>query len=237
MQNILDKKILLKDSGWFEFIIFVLILIVLVYVFDFKLDKSTITGVEQTLFIILSAILFVFNDSIVGYKTITKIKDTLKKLESLEIKTKVLNHIGQDKELSYDEFIAQSEGKIIKFNKVIYKFKKSSYKLYIIFSLSGLLALLFILADISIIINDISLLNHEIFEKIKVNLIDTLIIIQFLLIPVWVISAIQAEKQKADLLVYLDGSNAIKNVKKYIEDKEQIDIMESMGNTLVELDD
>lgn len=165
MQNILDKKILLKDSGWFEFIIFVLILIVLVYVFDFKLDKSTITGVEQTLFIILSAILFVFNDSIVGYKTITKIKDTLKKLESSEIKTKVLNHIGQDKELSYDEFIAQSEGKIIKFNKVIYKFKKSSYKLYIIFSLSGLLALLFTLADISIIINDISLLNHEIFEK------------------------------------------------------------------------
>ncbi|MDD2886812.1 MAG: hypothetical protein PHY66_03345 [Aliarcobacter sp.] len=234
MQAILEKKILLKDAEWKEWSIFVVLIGFLVFLLDFKLDASTITGVEQALFIILSAILFVFNDSIVGYKTITKIKDTLKKLENSEIKTKVLNHIGEDKALSYDEFIAQSEGKIVKFNKVIYKFKKKSYQLYMIFSLSGLLALILVLADISICKD---FLNSITLQYFKSNLIDTLIIIQFLLIPVWVVSAIQAEKQKADLLLYLDGSNAIKNVKKYIEDKEQIDIMESMGSTIVELDD
>lgn len=229
MQTILEKKILLKDADWKIWLIFILLVVFLVYILDFNMDSQIITGVQQTLFIILSAILFVFNDSIVGYKTITKIKDTLKKLENSEIKTKVLNHIGKENELSYNEFIAQSEGKIIKFNKVVYKFKKNSYQLYIFFALCGLLALATILADFKI--------EAEYLKTIKINFIDTLLVIQFLLIPIWIISAIQAEKQKSDLLLYLDGSNAVANVKKYIKDKEQIDIEESMQNTIVELDD
>ena len=51
----------------------------------------------------------------------------------------------------------------------------------------------------------------------------------FLLIIIWIISAIQSERQKANLLNYLDGANAIKNVRAYIERKNNINILISTG--------
>ena len=243
MQDILSQKILLKNYTSTQFFIFICLIIVLPVIVNINIDSNIITGLEQSLFVILSAILFVFNDSVVGYKTVTKIKNTLDKLSQHEIKTKVLQSIGSDNGSIYEEFIEQTKGQINKFNKVIYKFKKKSYQFYILFSFLGLLALLAVLIERdSFIINLLLSIPKEYIDMYKVltflksYIIDLSIITQFLLIIIWIISAIQAEKQKADLLNYLDGTKAIENVKKYIENKNKIDISESL-DTIIELDD
>lgn len=243
MQDILSQRILLKNYSSVQFYAFIGLIIILPILIDINIDSNIITGLEQSLFVILSAILFVFNDSIVGYKTVTKIKNTLDKLSQSEIKTKVLQSIGSDNGSVYEEFIEQTKGQINKFNKVIYKFKKKSYQFYILFSFLGLLALLAVLIERdSLLINLLLSIPKKYIDIypglvfLKGYIINLSIITQFLLIIIWIISAIQAEKQKANLLNYLDGARAIENVKKYIDNKNEIDISKSL-DIIVELDD
>lgn len=243
MQDILSRRILLKTYTQTQLFIFIILIIVLPFLINITIDHSVITGLEQSLFVILSAILFVFNDSVVGYKTITKIKNTLNKLSSEEIKSKVLDSIGQENKSTYEEFLAKTNGEISQFNKVVYKFKKKSYQLYIFFSFLGLVSMFVILikGDSKIIVFILGLSNkhvnfYEILLFLKHYIINFSIITQFLLVPIWIISAIQAEKQKASLLNYLDGSHAIGNVQKYIDKKNQVDIGASLDMS-IELDD
>jgi hypothetical protein len=243
MQNILAQKILLKNYTQLHLGIFILLIIILPIIININIDSAIITGLEQSLFIVLSAILFVFNDSVVGYKTVTKIRNTLDKLSKPEIKNKVLEAIGSTNGSVYEEFLAQTKGQIAKFNKVIYKFKKKSYQFYILFSFLGLMALFITLIerDSLIVALIVSLFEqpsdiYNTLSYLKAYIVEISIVTQFLLIIIWIISAIQAEKQKANLLNYLDGTNAISNVKAYIDNKNNIDIATSFSE-LVELDD
>jgi hypothetical protein len=243
MQDILAQKILLKNYTTLHLVAFILVIIILPIIINIDIDSTIITGLEQSLFIVLSAILFVFNDSVVGYKTVTKIKNTLDKLSKTEIKNKVLEAIGSQNSSAYEEFLAQTKGQITKFNKVIYKFKKKSYQFYILFSFLGLAALFVTLVekDSLIITFIVSFFDqpsdiYNILSYIKSYIIEFSVVTQFLLIIIWIISAIQSERQKANLLNYLDGANAIKNVRAYIERKNNINIVNSFQD-IVELDD
>jgi len=245
MQDILSQEILLKNYTKLQLFIFLATIIVLPLLINLNVDSTIITGLEQSLFVVLSAILFVFNDSVVGYETVSKIKNTLDKLSQKEIKSKVLVAIGSDNSIAYEEFLEQTKGQITKFNKVIYKFKKKSYQFYLFFSFLGLLALFLVLIEkdsivLTITVNLLkqsttSIDAYKILLYTKSYIIDFSIITQFILIIIWIISAIQAEKQKTDLLNYLDGARAIENVKKYIENKNNIDISKAF-ETIEELD-
>jgi hypothetical protein len=242
MQDILSRKILLKTYTQPQLYIFIGLIFVLPFFVDVAIDHNVIIGLEQSLFVILSAILFVFNDSVVGYKTITKVKNTLDKLSSDEIKTKVLNAIGKENKSTYEEFLAKTKGEISQFNKVVYKFKKKSYQLYIFFAFLGLIALFSVLikSDSRIIVFILGLSNesrnsYKILFFLKHFIINFTIITQFFIIPIWIISALQAEKQKASLLNYLDGSHTIDNVQKYIDKKNKVDIAASL-DSVIELD-
>jgi hypothetical protein len=243
MQEILDQKILLKTYTGLYLAIFILTIFGLPFIINIDINSAMITGLEQSLFVILSAILFVFNDSVVGYKTVSKIKNTLDKLSKAEIKDKVLGAIGSQNSSAYEEFLEQTKGQITKFNKVIYKFKKKSYRFYILFSFLGLAALFVTLIEKDSIIITYIVKNfdqpsdiYNILSYIKSYIIEFSVVTQFLLIIIWIISAIQSEKQKANLLNYLDGTNAIKNVKAYIERKNNINIVNSFQD-IIELDD
>lgn len=101
-----------------------------------KYDTSVLLTFEQTIFVILSAILFVFHEAVMGYSTISKIRNSINSFKKKEIKEQVLLLIGNSNiEKDYDEFLNTVEDDVIIFQESVTEFKRKSFTLYSIFGL------------------------------------------------------------------------------------------------------
>lgn len=77
MKNITNKKNIIKDYSSAVFVLVVVAAIVFSLMISVKYDTATLLTFEQTIFVILSAILFVFHESVIGYSTISKIRNSI----------------------------------------------------------------------------------------------------------------------------------------------------------------
>jgi len=213
MEEILNKKIYIKDYTLGHIIISIIILCIIAYFVPLKSnsDVTILIGVEQAFFVILSAILFVFHDSIIGFKSISKLRNEINKLSTEEIKSKILQYIDTpEQSANYNEFLTTIDKQMISFTKESDKFKQKSYKLYVIFSILGLIAITLSLIG-----------SYLIVDK---YIMDMCIYTQILLVLLWVISAFQAEKQKIQMFSFISIKNIKTNIKKYIDSKNQKEI-------------
>lgn len=220
MKIITNKKIIIKDYPVIIFLSILVLSILLSFICNpLSYDKNSILSFEQTIFVILSAVLFVFNESIIGYTTISKIRNKINKFKEIKIKKEVLIKVGisgEETENNYSEFFRTTEEDIFYFQKSISKFKRNSFFLYLCFAIVGLL-----LIFISIL--DLQSTSHTFFTDFKLSsiinfLITIFIISQILSIFIWIISAYQAEKQKHNILNYFEIDNISKKMKIYIEE-------------------
>jgi membrane-bound ClpP family serine protease len=213
MEEILNKKIYIKDYTLGHIIISIIILCIIAYFVPLKSnsDVTILIGVEQAFFVILSAILFVFHDSIIGFKSISKLRNEINKLSTEEIKFKILQYIDTpEQSANYNEFLTTIDKQMISFTKESDKFKQKSYKLYVIFSILGLIAITLSLIG-----------SYLIVDK---YIMDMCIYTQILLVLLWVISAFQAEKQKIQMFSFISIKNIKTNIKNYIDSKNQEEI-------------
>ena len=106
MKGITSKKNLIKDySKRVIYLVFILSILA-AFLLDVKYNTSVLLTFEQTIFVILSAILFVFHEAIIGYSTISKIRNSINNFKKTEIKDQVLLLIGvSDIEKDYDDFL------------------------------------------------------------------------------------------------------------------------------------
>ncbi len=220
MKIVTNKKIIIKDYPEGAFLCIFIVSIILSIIFNpINYDKNSILTFEQTIFVILSAVLFVFNEAIIGYTAISKIRNKINKFKEKHIKKEVLIKVGisgEETENNYSEFFRTTEEDIFYFQKSISKFKRNSFFLYLCFAIVGLL-----LIFISIL--DLQSTSHTFFTDFKLSsiinfLITIFIISQILSIFIWIISAYQAEKQKHNILNYFEIDNISKKMKIYIEE-------------------
>jgi len=213
MKEILNQNIWIKDYKLLHIILSLLILTSITYFIPLKSNSEVtiLIGVEQAFFVILSAILFVFHDSIIGFKSISKLRNEINKLSSQAIKTKILQYINiQEQSANYDEFLTTIDMEMVEFTKEADKFKQKSYKLYVVFSILGLIAITLSLIDSYIIIDKF--------------IMDFCVYGQISLILLWVVSAFQAEKQKIKMFSFVSTKNIKQNIKEYIDSKNQKEI-------------
>jgi hypothetical protein len=232
---VIDNKVLIKDN--LKAIFFIILFFIAFYIFFFKINikANTIIAFEQTIFVIISAIMLVFNESLISYSSISKIINLLNNLKKKETKDIIFSIIGKEEhELSpnYEEYLNTLNERIREFKKNIEIFRKNSYRLYTIFTISGFFA---IICSLSILNIEISkLLSHNIYSflhTIKPYLIEFFMILQISLIPTWLISAYQAEKQKSQILYFFEHpSEIVKDFKKYLEEIEEKEINMSLKN-------
>jgi len=129
----IDNKILIKD--WFWVIVFLILLVAIIFNFylEFNLKVENLINFEQAIFVIISAIMLVFNESLISYSTINKISTQLNKLSSKDIKEKVfiqLNSSDQNYlETQYEAYLNILKERVDIFKKSVEKFRNNSYKL------------------------------------------------------------------------------------------------------------
>lgn len=131
MKAITSRKNLIKDYS--NIVIFSVLISssLLAFILNIKSDVSMILTFEQTIFVILSAILFVFHEAIIGYSTISKIRNSINNFNKKDIKNQVLLLIGaSDIEKDYDDFLNTVEDDIIVFQENVTEFKRKSFILY-----------------------------------------------------------------------------------------------------------
>lgn len=221
MKNITNKKNIIKDYSSAVFVLVVVAAIVFSLMISVKYDTATLLTFEQTIFVILSAILFVFHESVIGYSTISKIRNSINNFKKREIKNQVLLLIGDSNiEKDYDEFLNTVEDDIIVFQENITEFKRKSFMLYSFFAIFGLMIIAISMIDgSSFIFTDFSFFNDkvEILVGIKHFMIDYFVSMQIFTIPVWVISAFQAEHQKHKMIKYFEVDTISLKIKEYVE--------------------
>lgn len=208
MKNITNKKNIIKDYSSAVFVLVVVAAIVFSLMISVKYDTATLLTFEQTIFVILSAILFVFHESVIGYSTISKIRNSINNFKKREI------------EKDYDEFLNTVEDDIIVFQENITEFKRKSFMLYSFFAIFGLMIIAISMIDgSSFIFTDFSFFNDkvEILVGIKHFMIDYFVSMQIFTIPVWVISAFQAEHQKHKMIKYFEVDTISLKIKEYVE--------------------
>ena len=120
---------------------------------------------------------------------------------------------------------------ILRFKKNIERFRKNSYKLYTIFTISGFIAII-----CSITIINTEMINHlKIIQlylhPFKIYLIEFFIALQVSLIPTWIISAHQSEKQKNEIMNFFENPiEIVKDFEKYLEEIEEKKININLNN-------
>jgi len=227
----IDNKILIKD--WFWIIVFLILLVAVVFsaYLEFNLKVENLISFEQTIFVILSAVMLVFNESLISYSTINKISTQLNKLSNKDIKEKVFMQLNRDNqnylETQYEDYLNVLKERVEIFKKNIEKFRNNSYKLYMIFTICGFLVLLAGIIKISAL-NQIDGLLSNFFDtimKLQSLIINFFVLIQSLFIPIWVFAAHQAQKQKNLILIFFENPSEIVNdFKSYLNEINAKDI-------------
>ena len=227
----IDNKILIKD--WFWIIVFLILLVAVVFsaYLEFNLKVENLISFEQTIFVILSAVMLVFNESLISYSTINKISTQLNKLSNKDIKEKVFMQLNRDNqnylETQYEDYLNVLKERVEIFKKNIEKFRNNSYKLYMIFTICGFLVLLAGIIKISAL-NQIDGLLSNFFDtimKLQSLIINFFVLIQSLFIPVWVFATHQAQKQKSLILIFFENPSEIVNdFKSYLNEINAKDI-------------
>lgn len=228
IDEILEKYVLIKNITISGVLGIFVVTCLLTFLLSFKLSTDNLISLEQTLFVILTAVIFVFNESIIGFETITKVSGTLDKWKKSSIKQHITDSVGEKTAPFYGEFLGKIEKRISEFKEDANIFKSQSYKLYMIFALLGFLALFIILIKSDAVFVKLSLsypyIDELLVVKVKCFLVDLFVKLQFISILIWVISAKQAEKQKLDLINYLDDGKIVEKFRKYMDDKTNINI-------------
>jgi len=229
IREILDKKTIIKDCKYPKTALFISFVALFVLSFECCSLKTQsniplVLSIEQSLFIILAAVIVVFNESVISYKNISQLRNKINKLKQNENKTNILNWMGESEHgNSYDEFLTELDGYHVDFAKKSDKFKSRSYKLYIIFSMIGLFVIVFSLINFNNITN--FLINEGIENKYiqmllptKYHIVNACIYTQIVLIIIWAISALQSELQKRRMIEYVEIKNIKKHIEQYIND-------------------
>ncbi len=230
----IDNEILIKDNLKLISISTIIFILSYIILFKINLTSESLMVFEQTIFIIISAIIVVFNESLISYSSISKIINLLNNLKKKETKEIIFSKIGKkEDEVSpnYDEYLNTLNERVKEFKKNIEKFRKNSYKLYTVFTISGFIA---IICSISIIntetINHLKIIQSYL-HPFKTYLIEFFIALQVSLIPTWIISAHQSEKQKSKIMIFFENPiEIVKDFKKYLEEIEEKKINISLNN-------
>lgn len=224
--SMIDNKILIKDN--FAIIITTSFVLSIIYLYLFKInniDKNTIMSFEQSIFVIISAIILVFNESLISYSSISKITNLLNNLKKNENKDLIFSKIGKTNEEvapNYDEYLNVLDKRLKEFKNQIDLFRKNSYILYSLFTISGFVAILISLTSINFSIDKNI---HSSLHIYKPFIVEFFIMIQIFLIPSWIISAYQAEIQKSEILSFFRKTSAIvADFKLYLEEIENKNI-------------
>jgi len=230
LKEITNKKNIIKDYSSIVLIIVISVAIVLSLLINIKYSSAILLTFEQAIFVILSAILFVFHESIIGYSTISKIRNSINNFKKKDIKNQVLLLIGDSNiEKDYDEFLNTTENDIIVFQENITEFKRRSFMLYSAFAIFGLLIIILSMIDGSSIIFTYFRNKIEILSLIKHFMIDFFVLIQIFTIPIWVISAFQAEQQKHKMIKYFEIDTISIKIKEYVEETRKKSISLSLN--------
>jgi hypothetical protein len=147
MEKILNRGVWIKDFKYPHAIgLFVIMFFLPAYFPLIDATKfSILMDLEQSLFVVLSAILFVFHKSIISYANIAKLRNNIKKLSNKDVKRKVLAYIKiQDQEDNYDEFLKKLITQWFYLHLNLKNLNNALNHLYVLFSLIGLI-LMFLL--------------------------------------------------------------------------------------------
>ena len=220
MRDITQRKILIKSHPILSVISIILLSSLACYILTLKIGTEVLIGTQQALFVILSAILFVFHESVIGFQSISKVRNKINKLSSQEVKNQIMLLISaSDAEKDYEEFLTTIDKEMIRFKEDVRNFRRNSYILYVIFSLLGLIIILCSLIDGHSTIISITNNIQPYLHTIKLHSINFSLFAQLFLISLWIISAFQAERQKAAMFKYLNVEQIAPNVQKYITAK------------------
>jgi hypothetical protein len=217
----IDNKVFIRDYINIKtFIPFIIIIFFYCFLFSVKID---ILSFEQAIFIIISAIILFFNESLISNSAIAKITNLLNNLTKKEIKNIVFSKIGKEEgeiEPNYDEYLKILKNRINNFKHDIETFRRKSYKLYSYFTISGFIAIILSITTIRHTILGPNLLPIiHVLHHLKPYLIELCIIFQMFLIPIWIISAYQTEKIKNNVLSFFENpSKIVEDFKKYLDE-------------------
>jgi len=219
-------------------IIIYTLLFTILYLFFFKINLKTepLMVFEQTIFIIMSVIIIVFNESLISDSSIFKIRNLLNNLKETKTKEIIFSKVGRkEDEISpnYEEYFNILNEKVEKFEKDKKIFSKNSYRLYTIFTISGFIAIICSVSSVNLI--DMKIINFHInqiyLHLFKTYLIGIFIALQICLIPIWIISAHQSEKQKNKIMNFFENPiEIVKDFEKYLEEIEDKQINMYLNN-------
>ncbi|WP_434637392.1 hypothetical protein MLC35_01030 [Sulfurimonas sp. NW7] len=229
MKQIIDKKIWISEYSRVLLYGVLILSVLLSFIFSLKIETATLLSFEQTIFVIISAILFVFNESIISYSTISKIRNKINDLKKKNVKNDILSYIGNQSAIKqYDDFLNDVEMDIVRFSKTIETFKRKSYKLYMFFSLFGFIVIIITIVKSNSVIltflqgND--WIGYGTMLALKVIAVKFFVFGQLLSIPVWIISAYQTQLQKHEMLKYFEIKNISEKLEFYIKEKQEKNI-------------
>lgn len=233
MKSITNKKNLIKDHATIVIVSVLILSLLSTWLINLNHSTSILLTFEQTIFVILSAILFVFHEAVIGYSTISKIRNSINSFKKKNIKNQVLLLIGDNSiEKDYDEFLNTVEDDILVFQENITEFKRKSFVLYSVFAILGLMIIALSMIDSdSLVFSYFSFFENRLAQlaSIKHRLIDFFLIMQILTLPIWVVSAFQAEKQKNDMLKYFDIDTISIKIIEYVEQTRKKSISLSLN--------
>lgn len=226
-----NPKILLKDHFFFSniFSIIASISFCLVDYFYIKiihLDRSLLLDIEQVLFIVISGVIFIFNESIIGNEELRYVQGQIRDIEGNE-KTlgEILHHLSEDnpKRKSYlQEYLGVVNQKIETYFKEMSDFKVLSYRLYI----TILSIVLIVSFACSTYIKTDNILGEIILIIFKV-----VFIYQYFIIAIWALSSYQVNKSKRLLDAFFNVTTMVEIFNLY-ELKIKTSLTEAKSDTL-----
>jgi len=209
---ILERKVLIKDY-YKRLIVSVLLFGIVSSYFIPISGKVTqidpyVVGIEQTFFVVLSAVLFLFKEFIIGGSTINQLKLVIIEYQKPEFKNdflSVYSFINQNS--NYDEYFEKAENQIEKFKNDSQKYTDRIHQSYVLFSF----------LSIATIIS--CMITYNLDKKWLCALIDFFIYEQIAIISLCLISTRQVDIQKRDIFIFLQPSKIKDSLDQYIRKK------------------
>ena len=215
---ILERKVLIKD--YYKRLIVSVILFGLFSSFFIPISGKVaqidpyVVGIEQTFFVVLSAVLFLFKEFIIGGSTINQLKSVIVEYKKPEFKNDFLscyNFVSQSS--NYDEYFGKVENQIEKFKNDSQKYTDRIHQSYVLFSFLSIVTIIS------------CMITYNLDKKWLCFLIDFFIYEQIAIISLCLISTRQVDIQKRDIFIFLQPSKIKDSLNQYIGNKLDLRII------------
>ncbi|WP_297453695.1 hypothetical protein [Persephonella sp.] len=239
LNKLVRNKFNFENHFW-KFVIIVFILSLLLTIFlrvnPSKVDR--LVGAEQVIIFFIGAVMFLFNESLISYSSISKISSNLSNLENRQNEIIEKLNLGTNIERAT---ISSSFSEFVKLMKEIieyYKYRIEDFKILSFILYSLIVGVTFLLISFTLITvpgskKSLADLTFSVASNVSFHLgnflLSFLFISQTLFLTMWGVMASRLHKQKLEIKRMLETKEFINGFKDFINELNEKEEVKAVG--------